>query len=69
MADLLISKSAVEKRRIARKNIAIAVIVVFFSLIFISLSGFFRIVGFLGIAYAIYKGVFNGVLSLWINKE
>lgn len=69
MADLLISQSAVEKRRTARKNIVIAIIVIIFASIFVSFSGLVRIVGFFGFVYAIYKGFFNGILSLWINKE
>lgn len=69
MPDLLIAKSAVEKRRAARKNIIIAIIVIVVASFLVSFNGFLRVLGFLCFIYAIYKGLFNGILSLWINKE
>lgn len=56
MSDLLIANSAVEKRRMARKNVVTAIFVLVFSLAFISLGKIFSIVGLLGLIYAVYKG-------------
>lgn len=69
MSDLLIANSAVEKRRMARKNVVTAIFVLVFSLAFISLGKIFSIIGLLGLIYAVYKGFFKGLLCFWIYKE
>lgn len=69
MSDLLIANSAVEKRRMARKNVVIAVFVLIFSLALILLGKIFSIIGFFGLIYAVYKGFFKGILCFWIYKE
>ncbi|UYZ98956.1 hypothetical protein [Moraxella bovis] len=69
-ADIFaILHSAVEKRRTARKNISVAVIVLILSLILISIGKIFALAGFFGVFYTIYKGFFKGILCLWIYKE
>lgn len=69
MADLLIERSAVEKRRLARKNISIAVCIVIISLLCMAIGSWFSLIGGIGLLYSIYKGFFKGLLCLWIYKE
>lgn len=69
MADLLMGGSAVENRRMARKNIAIAIIVGLVSLLFCQAKNLLALVGFIGILYSLYLGILKGFISLWVYKE
>lgn len=55
MFDLLIAKSAVEKRRMARKNVIIATFTLIISLALMSLGKILSMIGLLGLFYTIYK--------------
>ncbi|MBS9783468.1 MAG: hypothetical protein KGV46_02825 [Pasteurella sp.] len=69
MSDLLISTSAVEKRRIARKNITIGIFVGFIGFMMLFVGKWVTFFGIILCLYAIYKFIFRGVISLWIYKE
>ncbi len=69
MSDILIADSAVEKRRIARKNIVIGLFLSFISFIMISIGNWITLLGILVLLFAIYKGFFRGIIALWIYKE
>lgn len=69
MADVLISKSAVEKRRLARRSIVIGVIAGVLAFGIAPFGDWGKIVALVLVIYAIYKAFFKGLLRLWVYKE